>query len=328
MCDFRPINLIGCLYKSISKILAERLKKVIHLVVSQVHTAFIKSRYILYKPLILNEVIAWLKKNKKVAFAFKVDFEKAFDYLSWEYLDSIMQQMEFGGKWRSWIHGCLSSARISVLINGSATSEFCMERGIRQGDPLSPFLFIIVAEGLNIALETAKQSGASVGIQLPRQGPSISHLQYVDDAVFLGSWSIENAKNLIRILRCFELSSGLKVNMSKSKLFGISVPNCELELLARYSNCSIGSFPFIYLGLSVGASMARVSNWNPIIEKFQARLSKWKATNLSFGGRLTLCKVVLSSLGTFYFSIYKAPVKVIKTLEKIRMQFFLGGGGG
>ncbi|XP_023732081.1 uncharacterized protein LOC111879881 [Lactuca sativa] len=113
--------------------------------------------------------------------------------------------------------------------------------------------------------------------------------------------------------------------MSKSKIFGIGVPNCELELLARYSNCSIGSFPFIYLGLPGGASMARVRYWNLIIEKFQARLSKWKASNLSFGGRLTLCKVVLSSLSTFYFSMYKAPVKVIKTLEKIRMRFFWGG---
>lgn len=99
MCNFRPISLIGCLYKTISKILAERLKKVIHLVVSRVQTTFIKNRYILDGPLILNEVIAWLKKNKKRAFAFKVDFEKAFDCLSWEYLDSILQQMEFGDKW-------------------------------------------------------------------------------------------------------------------------------------------------------------------------------------------------------------------------------------
>ena len=94
--DFRPISLIGCLYKTISKILAERRKKVIHLVVSPVQTSFIKRRYILDGPLILNEVITWLKKNKKLAFAFKVDFEKAFDCLSWEYLDSIMQQMELG----------------------------------------------------------------------------------------------------------------------------------------------------------------------------------------------------------------------------------------
>nr|KAJ0212032.1 hypothetical protein LSAT_V11C400167160 [Lactuca sativa] len=97
--DFRPISLLGCLYKSISKVLAERLKKVVHLVVSSSQTAFIKNRHILDGPLILIEVINWLKKNKKKAFAFKVDFEKAFDCLSWEFLDSIMEQMDFGVKW-------------------------------------------------------------------------------------------------------------------------------------------------------------------------------------------------------------------------------------
>nr|KAJ0186457.1 hypothetical protein LSAT_V11C900469030 [Lactuca sativa] len=324
--DFRPISLIGYLYKTISKVLAERLKKVVHLVVSPVQTAFIKKRFILDGPLILNEVIAWLRKSKKKAFVFKVDFEKAFDSLSWKYLDSILLQMDFGAKWRAWIHGCLSSTRVSILINGAAMSEFGMERGIRQGDLLSPFLYIIAAVGLHIAMEMAKEQGIFEGIQLPQQGPTISHLQYVDDTILMGLWSFENAKNLIRILRCFELSSGLKVNMSKSKLFGFGAQNCELELVARNLNCSIGSLSFIYLGLPVGASMARAVHWNPIIEKFQTRLSKWKASTLSFGGRLTLCKAVLSSLSSFYFSLYKAPVKVIKTLEKIRMRFFWGGG--
>nr|KAJ0191956.1 hypothetical protein LSAT_V11C800414360 [Lactuca sativa] len=307
--DFRPISLIGCLYKIISKVLAERLKKVVHLVVSSAQTTFIKNRNILDGPLILNEFISWVKRNKKKAFTFKVDFEKAFDSLSWEFLDSVMLQMEFGVKWRSWIRGCLSSTRVSVIINGSATKEFDMERGLRQGDPLSPFLFIIAAEGLHAAMESAKEKGIFKGIQLPGHDPVISHLQYADDVIFMGTWLLENTKNLIRILRCFELSSGLKINMEKCKLYGLGVQNCELELVARTFNCTIDSFPFTYLGLPVGASMARVTHWKPIIERFQAKLSRWKASTLSFGGRLTLCKAVLSSLGTFYFSIYKAPVK-------------------
>ncbi|KAL7603675.1 hypothetical protein Lser_V15G17787 [Lactuca serriola] len=160
-----------------------------------------------------------------------------------------------------------------------------MERGLRQGDPLSPILFIIVAEGLHAAMETAKEKGIFKGIQLPHRDPVISHLQYADDVIFMGTWSLENAKNLIRILRCFELSSGLPV----------------------------------------GASMARVTHWKPIIEIFQAKLSRWKASTLSFGGRLTLCKAVLSSLGTFYFSIYKAPVKI--AWEKILAAKERGGLG-
>lgn len=323
--DFRPISLIGRLYKTISKVLAERLKRVIHHVVSKEQTAFIKDRNILDGPLILNEVISWLKKCRKKAFIFKVDFEKAFDCISWDFLESIMQQMNFGDKWRAWIRGCLASAKISVIINGATTKEFRMERGVRQGDPLSLFLFIIAAEGLHVALESAKEKGVYSGVQLPHCGPTISHLQYADDVIFLGSWSLENIKNLIRILRWFKLASGLKVNMSKSKIYGLGVQSCELDLVVRSFCCSIGSFPITYLGLPVGVSMVRETHWKPIIEKFQAKLSRWKASTLSFGGRLTLCNSVLNSLGSFYFSLYKAPAKVLKSLERIRMKFFWGG---
>nr|KAJ0210611.1 hypothetical protein LSAT_V11C400216830 [Lactuca sativa] len=323
--DYRPISLLGSLYKIISKVLAERLKKAIPLVISDTQTAFIKDRYILDGPLIVNEVISWLRKNKAKAFLLKIDFEKAFDCLNWGFLESVMAQMEFGGKWRSWIQGCLSSARASVIVNGSATKKFSMERGIRQGDPLSPFLFILAAEGLNVAMEEVVEQRIFKGISLPRSGPVLSHLQYVDDVIFLGAWSISNAKNLIRILRCFELASGLKINMSKSKIYGIGVNNLEIELLARSIYCSVGCIPFSYLEMPVGAVMSRVSQWSSIINKFQSRLSKWKASSLSFGGRLTLCKAVLGSLGTYFFSLYKAPVKIINTLESYRRRFFWGG---
>lgn len=137
-------------------------------------------------------------------------------------------------------------------------------------------------------MESAKDKGIFTGIQLPRHGPVISHLQYADDVVFMGSWSLENLKNLIRILRCFELSSGLKINMAKSKLFGLGVSSSELELVARSFNCKIDTFPFNYLGLPVGASMERVAQWKPIIERFQSKLSRWKASTLSFGGKTDL----------------------------------------
>lgn len=137
--------------------------------------------------------------------------------------------MGFGSKWRQWVHGCLHSSRASVLINGSPTCEFGISKGVRQGDPLSPFLFIIAMEGLNVVLEAAKVNGIFKGIQIPNHGPTLSHLFYADDALFVGEWSRSNLKNLASILKCFNASSGLKVNFHKSKVFGIGTSIRETE---------------------------------------------------------------------------------------------------
>ena len=141
----------------------------------------------------------------------------------------------------------------------------------------------------------------------------------------MGEWSLLNAMNLSRILTCFHLASGLKVNYNKSKLYGIGVNLLELNSLASTIGRLPSHFPCTYLGLPIGAKMSRCANWNKIIEKFQMKLSSWKSKTLSFGGRLTLIKSILGSLGVYYFSTFKAPSKVINTLEGIRRNFFWGG---
>ncbi|GJX30644.1 putative RNA-directed DNA polymerase [Tanacetum coccineum] len=225
--DFRPISLIGSQYKIIAKILANRLSRVVSSVVGDVQMAYIKGRQIIDGPLMVDEIIAWAKKYKKRIMFLKVDFEKAFDSLSWSFLFSILEQMGFSSKWRTWIHSCLNSAFASVLVNGSPTKEFKIERGLRQGDPLSPFLFILAVEALNVALLEATNNNVFHGIKVGTDKIHISHLQFADDALIMGEWSRSNAKNLSRILTCFHLASGLKVNFNKSKLYGIGTSNVE-----------------------------------------------------------------------------------------------------
>ncbi|GKD17256.1 RNA-directed DNA polymerase, eukaryota, partial [Tanacetum coccineum] len=122
--DFRPISLIGCQYKIIAKILANRLALVIPSVMGEVQMAFIKGRQIIDGPLMVDEIISWAKRKKKKLMFLKVDFEKAFDTLNWFFLMSVMEQMGFSSKWRNWIFSCLDSAYASVLVNGSPISEF------------------------------------------------------------------------------------------------------------------------------------------------------------------------------------------------------------
>ncbi|GJR02216.1 putative RNA-directed DNA polymerase, eukaryota, reverse transcriptase zinc-binding domain protein [Tanacetum coccineum] len=234
--------------------------------------------------------------------------------------------MGFSSKWLNWISSCLSSAYASVLINGLPSKEFKVERGLRQGDPLSPFLFILAIEALNIVFLEAKDKNMYKGIDVGKDKVYMSHLQFTDDALFFGEWSLHNAKGSSRILACFHLSiTGLKVNLNKSKLFGVGASNLDLNFITNTIGCQPSNLPCIYLGLPIGANMSRCANWTPIINRFHNRLSMWKAKTLSFGGRLTLIKSVLGSLGVYYFSSFKAPISIINKLETIRRRFFRGG---
>ncbi|GJX53707.1 putative RNA-directed DNA polymerase, eukaryota, reverse transcriptase zinc-binding domain protein [Tanacetum coccineum] len=257
-------------------------------------------RKILDGNLIANEVIRMTCIENLKLLLFKVDFEKAFDSVNWNFLLNIMRQIRFSLKWRKWISSCLSSASISVLINGSPSKEFKLERGLRQGYTLSPFLFLIVAEALQISILEAY------------------------DALFFGDWSRLNASNLIHILKWFELASGIKVNIAKSRLLGVGVPNIEVEFMASSLGCTHDSLPFTYLGLLVGKKMRACDGWDLILSRFRDRLSSWRAKSLSIGGRLTLVKSVLQSLPIYYLSLFNAPQKVIHILEAIRYRFFRG----
>ncbi|GKE10842.1 putative RNA-directed DNA polymerase, eukaryota, reverse transcriptase zinc-binding domain protein [Tanacetum coccineum] len=214
----------------------------------------------------------------------------------------------------------------SVLINGSPTREFKLEKGLRQDDPLSPLLFILAVEALNVALLEAKNNDSFRMIEVGKDKVYVSHLQFADDALIMRVWSKINVLNLSRLLTCFHLASGLKVNFNKSKLFGIGVCEVERNSLASLIGCQPSNFSCNYLGLPISANMSRCDNWLPLLERFHKRLSSWKAKTLSFGVRLTLSKSVLGSLGVYYFSIFKAPKMVIKKLESIRRKFFWGGG--
>ncbi|GKA23075.1 hypothetical protein Tco_0709037, partial [Tanacetum coccineum] len=175
-------------------------------------------------------------------------------------------------------------------------------------------------ETLHIALEEAKSKHIFEGVKVGLEKFDISYLQFVDDALILGKWSIDNAKNLCRILRCFNLAFRLKVKFSKSKLFGIGVSTTETNNLAYFLNCEPSKLPCSYLGLPIGANMSVASNWNPIIDKFHKRLTHWKVKTLSYGGKLTLLKSVLGALGCVLGpralrakvkEVFKKPKKVI-----------------
>jgi hypothetical protein len=221
--DFRPISLVGSLYKILAKVLANRLRMVIGSVISETQSAFVKDRQILDGILIANEVVDEARRLKRELLLFKVDFEKAYDSVDWSYLEAVMGKMGFPSLWRKWIRECISTATASVLVNGSPTDEFPLERGLRQGDPLSPFLFLLAAEGLNVLMQAMVEGNRFVGYRVGGQeAVSVSHLQFADDTLLLGTKSWANVRALRAVLLLFELMSGLKVNFNKSMLAGLT----------------------------------------------------------------------------------------------------------
>ncbi|GJU18294.1 RNA-directed DNA polymerase, eukaryota [Tanacetum coccineum] len=149
--DFRPISLIGCVYKVVTKILANRLAMVISSIVSNTQSAFLSERQILDGPFIINEVLSWCKRKNKKAMFFKVDFAKAYDSVKWDYLINVLEAFGFGTKWCSWIRGICCNTKASILVNGSPSKEFQFHCGLKQGDPIAPLLFILVMESLHLS---------------------------------------------------------------------------------------------------------------------------------------------------------------------------------
>jgi hypothetical protein len=143
--DFRPISLLGCLYKLVAKVLANRLAKVMDGLVNPSQSAFLKGRLLVDGVMVINEIVDLARKIGKSCLIFKVDFEKAYDSVEWSFLDYMLRRFGFGEKWRRWIRACVFCGNMSVLVNGSPTEEINIQRGLKQGDPLAPFLFLLVA---------------------------------------------------------------------------------------------------------------------------------------------------------------------------------------
>ncbi|GJU21279.1 RNA-directed DNA polymerase, eukaryota, reverse transcriptase zinc-binding domain protein [Tanacetum coccineum] len=224
-------RLIGSLYKIIAKILANRLVDKLGLLVNEVQYAFIADRQILDGPFILDELIQWCKRKKNQLLVFKVDFEKAFDSVRWDFLDDILKKFGFGEKW--------------------------------------------FMESLHISFQRVEDAGLFNGIKLDNS-VSISHLFYADDAVFVGQWCENNINTLVCVLECFFRASGLRINMSKSKLMGLHVDSDKIKAASSKLGCLTLKTPFTYLGSTVGGSMSCIKTWDDVVDRVSSRLSKWK----------------------------------------------------
>ncbi|RVW74330.1 LINE-1 retrotransposable element ORF2 protein [Vitis vinifera] len=329
LSDFRPISLVGGLYKLLAKVLANRLKKVVGKVVSSTQNAFVEGRQILDATLVANEVIDSVLKRKESGVLCKLDLEKAYDRINWDFLLSVMQRMGFGEKWIGWIRWCISTASFSVLVNGSPTGFFRSSRGLRQGDPpLSPYLFVLGMEALSSLINRAVRGGFLSGCRIGGRegvGIQVTHLLFADDTLVFCDDSQEQLAFLSWLLMWFEAISGLRINLNKSEILPVGrVENAKL--LAAELGYKVGSLPSTYLGLPLGASHKSVKVWEGVEERMRKKLALWKRQFISKGGRITLIQSTLASMPTYLMSLLRMPRVVKLILEKIQRDFLWGGG--
>lgn len=210
--DYRPISLINSTMKILLKILANRLKAALPIIISEEQYGFMIGR----------RISDAMKTKKCKGVILKLDFEKAFDTINWDFLYETLKHMNFGPRWINWIKSIFNTIRISILVNGSPTNEFSPSRGLRQGDPLSPLFFNIVRQVLHHLLDIAKQQGKLTGIDIGQDNITLTHLQFADDTLLLINGDDESISGVKRILIIFQLLSGLKVNFHKSELIAMN----------------------------------------------------------------------------------------------------------
>ena len=246
--------------------------------------------------------------------------------MNWDALFYRLDRMGFGVKWRGWIKACITTVRFSIIVNGSPVGFFGSSRGLRRGDPLSPLLFLLIMEVLSRMLKKTEDCGLLRGFQVGSAnsiGVRISHLLFADDAILFCDDSRDQVLSIRLALSCFQAFTGLKVNVEKSEIVPVGEVG-NIDALANILRCRVGSLPMKYLGMPLGTPYKTASVWNPILERMEKKLSYWKRLYLSKGGRLTLLKSTLSSLPTYYLSLFVIPIAVADRLERTQRNFLWG----
>jgi hypothetical protein len=205
--DFQPISLCNIFYKIMAKMLANRLKTVLPHIISYNQSVFILGRHITDNIIVAFEAfhtMATRLKGKQGFMALKLDMSKAYDKVEWNFLEAIMRKMGFLDQWIQLFMKCVRTVTYSILINGQPHGHIHPSRGIRQGDPLSPYLFLLCAEGLSHLLNKAEHERHITGLAIARGGPKINHLFFADDSVLFckaSAKSGERSKNFWSCMR-------------------------------------------------------------------------------------------------------------------------------
>lgn len=326
--EFRPISLYNVSYKIITKIISRRLRSIMGKMVGDHQCSFILGRQSSDNIIVAQEVIHSMKRKAGAEgwLAVKVDLEKAYDRLEWSFIRETLELIGLNQNLCDLIMACISTPSLRVLWNGEASDAFKPSRGLRQGDPMSPYIFTLCMERLNHIIQDAVLDGYWSPIRLRRGGPLISHLFFADDLILFGEASSFQVDVMIRCLDLFCAHSGQRMNKEKTKIcFSKNVHMSRRMELSDWMGVGLTSDMGKYLGIPLIHRRVSQGLFVPIIEKTRRRLSGWKKGCLNLAGRCTLVKSVLAALPSYYMQTMLLPKGVTKELERHSRSFLWGG---
>ena len=294
-----------------------------HKVIRPTQSAFLPGRNILEGVVVLHETIHELHRRKLDGVIFKIDFEKAYDKVNWAFLQQTLRMKGFAAQWCEWIARFIQGGSVGIKVNDDIGHYFQTLKGLRQGDPLSPLLFNLVADMLAVLIARAKEDGQVGGLVPHLVDGGVSILQYADDTILFMEHDLEKAVNMKLILSLFEQLSGLKINFHKSEVFCFGKAKDHQDDYRSIFGCEVGELPFRYLGIPIHYRKLLNKEWKPVEDRFDRKLGSWAGKLLSYGDRLVLINAVLTSLPMFLLSFFEIPKGVRKRLDIYRSRFFL-----
>ncbi|CAM8966334.1 unnamed protein product [Rhodiola kirilowii] len=295
--EYRPISLCNVAAKIVTKVLANRLKTILPSIISESQSVFVPGRLISDNILMAHEILHFIKTRRRQKSGYcslKLDMTKAYDRVEWDFLEEIQRRMGFPERWIEMIMACVRTVTYMIRVNDKLSEEFRPERGLRQGDPLSPYLFLVCAEWLAQKLRREQEKAKLEGIKICWGAPEVTHLFFADDSVIFLRARLEDVANLRRILALYEEISGQKVNVNKSEIcFSCNVsPDLKDRICEMLEMKQVAKFSK-YLGMPVVFSNNKTEMFSFIINKVWQKVQGWKEQTLSMAGKETLIKSVL-----------------------------------
>jgi hypothetical protein len=325
LADYRPISLCNVLYKLISKVLANRLKLILPQIISPEQSAFVSGRLISDNVLVAFETLhtmATRVSGKEGYMALKLDMSKAYDRMEWDFLEAMLRKLGFADPWVNLLMKCVRTVTYSILINGRPYGRIVPSRGLRQGDPLSPYLFILCAEALSSLIRSSERDGGIIGVPISRGGTRIHHLFFADDSLLFCKANLREWRHIEEILERYERALG-QINREKTSIFFSKNTSLEAKegILSRVGAGHIQHFER-YLGLPALIGRSRISSFNHIKGRIWAKLNGWKEKFLTHAGKEILLKAMIQAIPTYTMSIFCLPKTLTKEINSLMGKFW------